>query len=76
MTTDTLQHLIEDVASWPAEDVQELADYARAIQARRSGRYSVSESEREAIVEGIGQADRGEFVPASTLAAWDTRHGA
>lgn len=63
MTTETLQRLIEDVASWPDEDQRELAEYARAIHARRStGRYLVSDEERAALAEAVGQADRGEFV--------------
>jgi predicted transcriptional regulator len=76
MTAKTLQHLIEDVASWPEEDQRELADYARAIHARRTGRYLVSEAERAALAEAMEQADRGEFVPEATVSAADRRHGA
>lgn len=76
MTSKTLQHLIEDVATWPDEDQRELADYARAIQARRSGRYLVSDAERAALAEAVDQADRGEFVPEAAVSAADRRHGA
>ena len=75
MSTETLKTLVEHAASWPNEDKQELLDYARVIEARRSGRYVVSDVERAAILEGIDQADRGEFVDEATMVAADKRHG-
>jgi len=76
MTTEALQRLIEDAAFWPDEDQREPADYARAIHARRTGRYLVSEAERAALAEAVGQADRDEFVSEATVSAADRRHGA
>jgi hypothetical protein len=43
------QKLLEEVQSWPAEDQEELAEYARAIQARRTGVYHATPEEFEAI---------------------------
>jgi hypothetical protein len=43
------QKLLEDVQSWPAEDQEELAEYARAIKARRTGVYIASPEELEAL---------------------------
>jgi len=76
MTTKLLQHLMEDVASWPDEDQRELAACARAINARRTGRYLVSDAERAALAEATDQADRGEFMSEAAVSAADRRHGA
>ena len=37
------------VASWPAEDQEELSELARDIEARRTGVYRLSDEERAAI---------------------------
>lgn len=76
MTTQTTMELLAEVGTWPAEDQQELADFARVIEARRTGAYRVSAAERAAILEGLEQADRGEFVPDAEIAALDKRRGA
>ena len=55
--------LLEQVQSWPEEDQEELAEYAREIEARRSGVCAMSDDERAAVRKGLAQADRGEFVP-------------
>ena len=67
---------LQRAGNWPAEDQRELADYARVIEARRSGLYRLSADERAAIREGLAQADRGEFVPDAEVADQDKRHGA
>jgi predicted transcriptional regulator len=74
MTTDA-KSLLECVASWPAEDVEELEEYARFIEARRTGVYRLTADEDAAISEGVAQADRGEFVSDEVLAEADKRHG-
>jgi len=43
--------LLERVESWPTEDQEELAEYARDIEARRSGLYQATPEELEAIDE-------------------------
>jgi hypothetical protein len=43
--------LFERVESWPVEDQEELAEYARDIEARRSGLYQATPEELEAIDE-------------------------
>lgn len=43
--------LFEQVQSWPEEDQEELAEYAREIEARRSGVYHATPQEPEAIDE-------------------------
>jgi hypothetical protein len=73
--TPTTKTLLEQVASWPQQDQDELAEYAREIEARRNGVYVVSDEEWADLQEGIAQADRGEFVPDDVVAAADKRHG-
>ena len=57
------------------EDQQELAEYAREIEARRTGVYSMSDDERAAVRTGLAEADRGEFVPDEIIIEADKRHG-
>jgi len=45
------KRLLEQVESWPPEDQEELAEYARAIEARRTGVYHATPEELAAIDE-------------------------
>lgn len=55
--------------SWPIEDQEELAEYAREIEARRTGVYHVSADELSAIDEALGQAARGELASKEEVEA-------
>jgi hypothetical protein len=68
------KRLLEQVESWPEEDQEELADYAREIEARRTGTYTMSDDERAAVHRGLAQADRGEFVADDVVAEANKRH--
>ena len=70
-----LQEVFEHAANWPREDQEELAEYAREIEARRTGVYTMSDDERAAVRIGLAEADRGEFVPDALVAKADKRHG-
>jgi hypothetical protein len=61
MDTET-RELLEKVASWPEEDRQELIEVAAEIEARRTGRYVMTDHERAAVNNGLQQVKRGEFV--------------
>jgi hypothetical protein len=69
-----LKEVIEHAETWPVEDQQELAEYAREIEARRTGVYSMSDDERAAVGRGLAEADRGEFVPDEIVTEADKRH--
>ena len=69
-----LKEMLEHAESWPLEDQQELAEYAREIEARRTGIYTMSDDERAAVAMGLAEADRGEFVPDEIIAEADKRH--
>lgn len=73
--TPTTKTLLEKVSSWPERDQEELAEYAREIEARRAGVYVLSNEEWADLQEGIAQADRGEFAPDEVVAKADKRHG-
>lgn len=75
MSTETLKSLAKHASSWPSEDQQELIDYARVIEARRTGRYCVTDAERASLSQGMAEADRGEFADEAAMAAADKRHG-
>jgi predicted transcriptional regulator len=69
-----LKEVLEHAESWPLEDQQELAEYAREIEARRTGIYTMSDDERVTVANGLAEADRGEFVPDEIIAEADKRH--
>ena len=74
MKTKVLKEVLEHAATWPVEDQNELAEYAREIEARRTGVYAMSDEERAAVSRGLAEADRGEFVADERVAEADKRH--
>ncbi|MEO8318622.1 MAG: hypothetical protein ABI561_09910 [Bradyrhizobium sp.] len=69
-----LREVFDHAANWPREDQEELAEYAREIEARRTGIYTMSDDERAAVRLGLAEADRGEFVPDDLIVEADKRH--
>ena len=51
MTKEQIAAVLESVRSWPQEDQEELAEIARAIEARRTGVYVMTDDERAAIAD-------------------------
>lgn len=68
---NTLKDVLEHAVTWPQEDQDKLAEYAREIEARRTGIYALSDHERLAVARGLAEADRGEFVPDELRRAQD-----
>jgi hypothetical protein len=66
-----VKSILERVASWPAEDQEELSELARAIEARRSGVYRLSDEERVAI----DAARRSPLVSDDEVEAFWKRRG-
>jgi len=62
MTAKALKEVLERAETWPQEDQEALAEYARELEARRTGVYRMTDEERAAVREGLEQARRGEFV--------------
>jgi len=74
MIAKTFKDVLEQAEAWPQQDQEDLAEYAREIQARRTGVYIMSDDERAAVRRGLAQADRGEFVSDEAVAEADKRH--
>lgn len=74
MVAKVLKDVIEQAETWPRQDQEELAEYAREIQARRTGVNILSDEERAAVRRGLAQADRGEFVSDEVVAEAGKRH--
>src|SRR5882757_8875963 len=51
--TKELKEVLERAETWPEEDQEELADYVRDIEARRTGVYHASAEELVAIDEAF-----------------------
>jgi hypothetical protein len=71
-----LKSMLPMIEKWPAADQEALADYAREMESLRSGFYDMTPDEETAVVEGLAQADRGEFASAESIAALGKRFGA
>lgn len=67
--TPTTRKLLEQVESWPSQDQEELAEYAREIEARRTGVYHATPDELAAIDEALGQVARGEVASREDVEA-------
>jgi predicted transcriptional regulator len=74
MMTKTLKDLLKHAETWPREDQDELAEYAREIEARRTGVYTMSDDERAAVNRGLAEADQGKFISDEIVAEADKRH--
>ena len=62
MMTKTLRDLLAHAETWPREDQDELAEYAREID------------EKAAVSQGMAEADQGKFVSDDLVAKADKRH--
>jgi hypothetical protein len=67
--TPMTKKLLEQVESWPQEDQEELAEYVREIEARRTGVYHATAEELDAIDEALGQVARGEVASREEIEA-------
>jgi predicted transcriptional regulator len=76
MTTKELEDVLRRVEAWPHEDQQALVEYARELEARRTGVYRLTDEERAAIREGLEQARRGELVSDAEMDAFRKSSGA
>ena len=64
-----VKEILQHVASWPEEDQNELAEFAREIEARRTGVYHATPEELQAIDEALGQVARGEVASKTEVEA-------
>jgi hypothetical protein len=73
--SETASEILDRVSSWPQEDIDELAEMARIIESRRSGRYDVTPAEEAAIRDGLAELDRGEWTSEEAMRMFWRRCG-
>jgi predicted transcriptional regulator len=73
--SQTARQILDRVSAWPQEDLDELAEMARAIEARRTGVYQPTPEEEEAIREGLAELERGEWTSEEVMRAFWVRCG-
>jgi hypothetical protein len=73
--TPMAKNLLDRVASWPDEDIAELDELAREIEARRTGVYVIDETEWADLQGSLREADRKEFVSDEVIERANKRHG-
>jgi hypothetical protein len=64
-----MKKLFERVGAWPPEDQDDLAEYAREIEARRTGVYDARPEELAAIDEALGEIARGKLASKEEVEA-------
>jgi hypothetical protein len=67
--TPNTKKLLERVESWSQEEQDELAEYVREIEARRTGVYHATPEELAAIDEALEQIRRGEIASEEDVEA-------
>jgi predicted transcriptional regulator len=73
--TKLLEQAIAKVRELPEEDQDALAIALLSMAAEEAGDVPLDEETRAAILEGLAQAERGEFVPDEEIEALWKRHG-
>ena len=71
MTVKVLAEVLQRAEKWPQEDQEALAEFAREIEAQRTGVYRLADEERAAIEK----ARQSGFVPDEEVDAYWKRHG-
>ena len=69
--SETAKDILRRVETWPQEDQEELLEMARAIEARRTGIYVLSEDEQASI----DAARRSDLVSDDQVRAFWKRFG-
>ena len=67
----TTRNILSRIETWPEEDQAELLEMVRAIEARRTGVYSLSEDEQAAI----GSARHSDIASDEKVQAFWKRFG-
>jgi predicted transcriptional regulator len=67
--TRVLEDAIEKVRQLPEDRQAYVAEVLEQIAAAGSDLFTVPEEHRAAVLEGLGQAERGEFVSDDEMAA-------
>ncbi|MGB9369737.1 MAG: hypothetical protein WCE79_27400 [Xanthobacteraceae bacterium] len=74
--TKALEQAIAKVRELPEADQDLAADFLFALAEKQSEPEKLDEETRAAILEGLAQAERGEFVSDDEMAAFFRQRGA
>jgi predicted transcriptional regulator len=66
---NALKRMLPAIENWPAEDQEALVEAAHEIEAARAGHYEITPEEEAAVLEGLAEAERGDFASAEEMAA-------
>jgi predicted transcriptional regulator len=75
MMTKLLERAIAKVRELPAEDQDTVAVAVLSMTGEDMPVVSLDDETRGAVLEGLAQAERGEFVPDEVVAEANERHG-
>ncbi len=73
--TKRLELVIEKLRTLPDEEQDALAELLLSVTGADASAVPLDEKARAAILEGLAQAERGEFVADEAVAESDKRHG-
>jgi predicted transcriptional regulator len=73
--TKLLEQAIAKVRTLSTEEQDALALAMLSMTEGDASAYPLDEATRAAILEGLAEAERGEYVPDEVVAAADKRHG-
>jgi predicted transcriptional regulator len=73
--TKLLEQAIAKALALPDEEQDALAIAMLSMSEGDASAYPIDEATRAAILEGLAEAERGEYVPDEIVAAADKRHG-
>jgi predicted transcriptional regulator len=64
-----LKQMLPAIENWPVEDQEALAEAAREIEAARASYCVMTPEEEAAVLEGLAEAERGDFASAEEMAS-------
>jgi hypothetical protein len=73
--TKLLEQAIAKVRTLSVEEQDALALAMISMTEGDASAYPIDDATRAAILEGLAEAERGEYVPDEVVAAADKRHG-
>lgn len=74
MAKEKIESVLERVRSWPEQRQEEAARMLEAMEHSGTEVYHLSPEERASILEGLSDAERGEFVSDEDMERFWNRH--
>jgi len=74
MAKEKIESVLERVRNWPEQRQEEAARMLEAMEHSGTGVYRLSPEERASVLEGLAEAERGEFVSDKDMEDFWNRH--